>query len=121
MRMIEIDYEAQPPVDSYGPGGFRVDGNWHQGGIIMLADGPHAMTGPMGVDALAPVFSAASQLDLIIIGQGVEIAHIPGDLRRALEQAGLGIEVMATPSACRTYNVLLNEDRRVAAALIPVT
>ena len=38
MRMIEIDYEAQPPIDGYGPGGFRVDGTWHDGGLIMLAD-----------------------------------------------------------------------------------
>ena len=120
MRMIEIDYDAQPPIDGYGPGGFRVAGQWHQGGMILLADGPRPMDGTPGLGSLAPVLEAATQLDLVVIGQGAEIAPIPRDLRLALDDAGIGIEVMATPSACRTYNVLLTEDRRVAAALVPV-
>jgi uncharacterized protein len=43
---------------------------------------------------------------------------VPGPAREALIGAGIGVEVMATPAACRTYNVLLAEGRRVAAALI---
>ena len=39
MRMIEIDYEAQPPIDGYGPGGFRVAGDWHEGGLLLLPSG----------------------------------------------------------------------------------
>ena len=58
--------------------------------------------------------------DLVIIGQGDEIAPIPRDAQQALEAAGIGVEIMATPSACRTYNVLLTEDRRVAVVLVPV-
>ena len=53
-------------------------------------------------------------------GTGAEIAHIPPRLRSALEGAGLGVEVMASPTACRTYNVLLSEGRRVGLALLPV-
>ncbi|MEO1317177.1 MAG: MTH938/NDUFAF3 family protein, partial [Pseudomonadota bacterium] len=45
---------------------------------------------------------------------------VPRDWRLALEQAGQGLEHMATPAACRTYNVLLSEDRRVAVVLLPV-
>lgn len=120
MRMIEIDYEAQPPIDGYGPGGFRVAGEWHAGPLILTADGGQRFATPVTTEALAPVLSAADSLDLVIIGQGDEIAPIPGDARRALEAAGIGVEIMATPSACRTYNVLLTEDRRVAVVLVPV-
>lgn len=119
MRMIEIDYEAQPPIDSYGPGGFRIDDTWHDGGLIVLPDGLHTLS-EMSMDALRPVLDRASDIDVVLIGQGADIAPISRDLRTALEQAGIGFEVMSTPSACRTYNVLLTEDRRVAVAVLPV-
>ncbi|MCJ8334202.1 MAG: Mth938-like domain-containing protein, partial [Epibacterium sp.] len=51
---------------------------------------------------------------------GAEIAHIPTDLRSTLEGAGLGVEIMNSPAACRTYNVLLSEGRRIALAALPV-
>ena len=51
---------------------------------------------------------------------GAEIAHVPTEFRAALEEAGIGVEVMNSPAACRTYNVLLSEGRRIAVALLPV-
>jgi uncharacterized protein len=45
---------------------------------------------------------------------------MPADLRDRLHEAGLGVEAMASPAACRTYNVLLSEGRRVALAALPV-
>ena len=45
----------------------------------------------------------------------------PAAFRSALEDAGIGVEVMNSPAACRTYNVLLSEGRRIAVALLPVT
>ena len=118
--MIEIDYDAQPPVDSYGPGGFRVAGTWHDGGLILLPGGRHTMHGSPSRDSLAPVLAAADKLDVLVIGQGAEIAPLPTALRAALDAAGIGVEVMSTSSACRTYNVLLTEDRRVALAVSPI-
>lgn len=120
MRMIEIDYEAQPPIDSYGPGGFRIDDTWHDGGLILLSEGIIPLTDGNSLEGLRPVLDRATDIDVVLIGQGSDIAPIPKDLRMALEQAGIGFEVMSTPSACRTYNVLLTEDRRVAVAVLPV-
>lgn len=120
MRMIEIDYEAQPPIDGYGPGGFRVDGIWHDGGLILTADGPRPLTGPPTPESLAAVLGAAGSLDVLLIGQGADIAPLDRALRAALDDAGIGHEIMSTPSACRTYNVLLTENRRVGAVLVPV-
>ena len=57
---------------------------------------------------------------MIFLGTGAEIAHVPATLRTALDEAGIGIESMASPAACRTYNVLLSEGRRVGLALLPV-
>ena len=59
-------------------------------------------------------------LTLSLSGQRGEIAHIPAELRKTLEDAGLGVEVMSSPTACRTYNVVLSEGRRVGLALLPV-
>ncbi len=117
MRMIEIDYDAQPPIDGYGPCGFRIAGDWHNGPLILTAEGRQTFAAPVTLEALATVLDPDAALDLVVIGQGDEIAPIPRDVRQALEAAGIGIEIMATPSACRTYNVLLTEDRRVAALL----
>ena len=48
------------------------------------------------------------------------IAPVPAAFRSAIEAAGPGVETMASPTACRTYNVLLSEGRRVGLALLPV-
>jgi uncharacterized protein len=118
MRMTEIPMEGQRPVDGYGPGGFRVNGDWHSGSLILLPSGIHLLAGIPSVESLSPVLAAAEALDVLLVGMGAEIAPLPRPLRSALEEAGIGVEVMSTPSACRTYNVLLTEQRRVAAALV---
>ena len=120
MRMIEIDYEAQPPIDGYGPGGFRVGGDWQTGAILIMAEGPAPFEG-VSPEGIAPLIARAGDLDVVLFGMGDDIAPLPVPLRTMLEEAGLGYETMSTPSACRTYNVLLTEDRRVAAALLPVS
>ena len=51
---------------------------------------------------------------------GAEIAYAPRALRDALDEVGIGIEPMSSPAACRTYNVLLSEGRRISAALLPI-
>ncbi|MDT8344283.1 MAG: Mth938-like domain-containing protein [Thermohalobaculum sp.] len=119
--MHEIRFEGQRPVDGYGPGGFRIAGVWHDGSLILLPGGPMPMPGDgLSAAAIAPLLAAAAEIDVVLVGQGAEIAPLPRALREAFEAAGVGVEVMSTPSACRTYNVLLAEDRRVAALLLAV-
>jgi uncharacterized protein len=60
------------------------------------------------------------KIDVLLVGTGAEIAHLPADFRAALEAAGIGVETMNSPAAARTYNVLLGEGRRIAACLLPV-
>ncbi|MEM9578315.1 MAG: Mth938-like domain-containing protein [Pseudomonadota bacterium] len=117
MRLNEVTYTDAKPIDGYGPGFFRVAGEVFEGALLV---GPKGVTPWGGYEDEAALLDLAGQIDVLFIGTGAEIAHIPSDLRGALEEAGLGVEVMASPSACRTYNVLLSEGRRIALALLPV-
>lgn len=119
MRLNEIEFSGQPPIDGYGPGGFRIAGEWHEGSLLVMPSGIQPIS-QVSLEALAPLIAAASEVDVVLMGQGAEIAQISSALRQAIEDAGPGIEIMSTPSACRTYNVLLAEDRRVAAVLTAV-
>lgn len=117
MKITEIDYDAAKPIDSYGDGFFRVAGAVHRGPMLIF---PDAVLGWGGYADTAAIIANASKIDVLFVGTGSEIAHIPAAMRDMLEGAGLGIEQMATPAACRTYNVLLSEGRRIGAALMPV-
>jgi uncharacterized protein len=117
MRMNEVTYSDAVPVEGYGPGFFRLGGKVFNGPVLTGAAGP-ALWG--GFDDAAPLLALAGRIDVLFVGTGAEISHIPAGLRNELEAAGIGVEVMNSPAACRTYNVLLSEGRRIALALIPV-
>ncbi|KIC42292.1 hypothetical protein RA27_02605 [Ruegeria sp. ANG-R] len=117
MRLNEITYTNAQPVDGYGPGFFRIGGQVHDGAILTGPTGTGAWSGYSDTDTL---LTLSEHIDVLFIGTGKDLTHIPSDLRTTLEEAGLGVEIMNSPAACRTYNVLLSEGRRVALALIPV-
>ncbi len=71
--------------------------------------------------AFAPVFREAAEIELLLIGAGRDMVHLPESIRWRLRDARIGFDVMTTAAAARTYNVLLSENRRVAAALIAVS
>ncbi len=117
MRLNEITYHDVRPVDGYGPGFFRIGGKVFQGAILITPTSTSSWAGYGDADAL---LALAGDIDVLFIGTGAETAHVPAALRDPLEVAGLGVEAMATPPAARTFNILLSEGRRVAAALLPV-
>lgn len=117
MRMSETSFSGALPIDGYAPGSFRVGGTVWDGAVLVLPDGARSWG---GFEDLEPLLQAAGDIDVLFVGTGAEIAHLPAAFRSALEEAGLGVEPMASPAACRTYNVLLGEGRRVGAALLPV-
>ncbi|MEP4038466.1 Mth938-like domain-containing protein [Pseudophaeobacter sp.] len=117
MQLNEVTFSEAQPVDGYGPGFFRVGGDVHEGALLITATG---LSPWGGYDDAASLLALAGKVDVIFVGTGSEITHIPKELRNKLEEAGLGVEVMNSPAACRTYNVLLSEGRRVALAVLPV-
>lgn len=117
MRLSEIDFGAARPVEGYGPDFFRVGGVAHGAPVLFWPGGAQPWGGYADTETL---LALAGQVDVLFIGTGRNIAHLPADFRMTLEQAGIGVEGMDSPAACRTYNVLLSEQRRVAVALLPV-
>ncbi|MCG6882917.1 MAG: Mth938-like domain-containing protein [Silicimonas sp.] len=117
MRLNEVSYSEGAPVEGYGPGFFRIGGEPHPAPLAVLPDG---ITPWGGLDDIATLVAAKGKIDILLVGMGSEIAHLPHALRSALESAGIGAEVMSSPQACRTYNVLLGEGRRVGLAVLPV-
>ena len=85
--------------------------------LIVTASGAKPWGGYADTKAL---LAMAAEIDVIFFGTGDEIGHLPRELRETLNEAGIGAEAMNSPAACRTYNVLVSEGRRVAAALLPV-
>jgi len=69
---------------------------------------------------LTPVIEATPKIEVLLIGCGPELLWVPDEIRAGLRAAGIVVDGMDTGAACRTYNVLLSEERRVAAALIAV-
>jgi len=117
MRLTEITYGAALAIEGYGPGFFRVGSH--------VLRGPSLVTpwdaGPWGglEDAAAPL-ALTGKIDVLLLGLGEDIAPVPRAFRDLLEEAGIGVEPMNSPAACRTYNVLLGEGRRIAACLLPM-
>jgi len=112
---------GQPQViQSYGEGLFRIAGEAHRGSVIVFPDRTILWSGEISEAGLAEVFVAAGALDLLLLGCGTTMQPVAPSLRAVLRRAGIAVETMDTGAACRTFNVLLAEGRRVVAALIAV-
>ena len=114
----------QAAVEAYGKGGFRFGGMSHRGSILCLPNGIWAwpVAAPDGIDdeSLARAFAARGALELFLIGSGQQPWPMPEALRWRFRDARIGVDVMQTGPAVRTYNILFAEGRRVGAALIAV-
>jgi uncharacterized protein len=112
------------PIEAYGNGGFVFDSMSHRGSLLCLPDAIWAwpVTRPEDIDraSLARVFEAANSIDTLIIGTGTEVWLAPSALRETLRRVKVVLEPMLTGPAVRTYNIMIGERRRVAAALIAV-
>lgn len=119
MPLTEIDFSGTAqPIDGYAPGAFRIGGRVLHGAVLVTPTGAGPWAGMEDPAALPAAL--AGQVDVLFVGTGAAMAPLPPAFRTALEEAGIGVEPMATPAACRTYNICLSEGRRIAAALIPV-
>lgn len=116
--------EQPPSIDGYGSGVFRVDRVIHTGSLIVMPTGvvawPVANFGDVDETNLAPSMFGDAHIELLLLGCGERMEMVPRELRDALRAVGTVVEPMGTGAAVRTYNVLLGENRRVAAALIAV-
>ena len=111
-------------IESYGEGRFRVTGTVHAGSVIVFPDRtlawPVAELAEVTAESLEPILARRDTVEVVLLGCGARLVQIPSGLRQILRSSGLALEPMDTGAACRTYNVLAAEDRRVVAALIAV-
>ena len=117
MAMRPTDFAGAVPVDGYGPGFFRVAGQVWRGAVLVRADGAGDWG---GLDDIAALTALAGRVDVLFLGMGASPAPPPAGLIPQLEDLGIMVEVMASPTAARIYNVTLSEGRRVACALLPL-
>jgi uncharacterized protein len=112
------------PIEAYGKGGFVFAGMSHRGSLLCLPEAiwAWAVTTPREIDkySLQRVFAAANGIDTLIVGTGTEVWLPPRELRDALRALRVTLDAMQTGPAIRTYNIMIGERRRVAAALIAV-
>lgn len=105
-------------IQSYGDGGFRIGGETYTGSVIVLRDAVHLWPVSGISDITADRFNILSEPGILLIGTGETMSFLDPELRATLSVRGLRADAMDTGAACRTFNVLLAEDRAVFAALI---
>ena len=120
---LQPDKSNAPTINAHGPGWIEVNGQKHSQSVVVSSlDGlPTFNWGPSEFDQLgAPDFEKLVHdgVELVILGSGARLRFPPPSHLRALIQRGVGVETMDTAAACRTYNILASEGRKVLAALI---
>lgn len=124
MEISSVIPPGRRMIDGYPPGGFRVAGTLYHGPMLIWPEGeaPWSLERieDLDVAALDPVRRIDPPVEVLLIGCGPRMTLLPSVLRRQIREAGIGMDAMDTGAACRTYNVLISEGRRAAAALIPV-
>ena len=117
-------FPGRAPIDSYGNGGFRFADMSHRGSLLMLPSGIYGweMDGdmPLTVENFRRVLEDAAEIEVLLVGTGKQLRPLPAELKAALKAKGIASDPMGTGAAVRTYNIMLAEQRAVAAALIAV-
>lgn len=111
-------------IQSYSANGFKVNGTLYPSAIIVMPEqimvwdfsGAFA---DLSEESFSSLFPFSETIDVFLLGAGAQGAFMPPALRQSLKDRGLKADVMDSGAACRTYNVLMAEGRRVAAALLP--
>ncbi len=124
MEFTEIKSSSEAFIAGYGDGGFRMGEQRVKGSMLITPMGyypwPVNEVSEITIEALQPILDCAVDVELLMIGTGISMAFISKDIRHAFAQKDIAIEAMDTGAAARTYNVLLQEGRKVTAALIAI-
>ncbi len=111
-------------IQSYGNGQFVISGVSHTGAVLVLLDEtvawPVASIEGLNPGNLGALLDRGDEFDLLLMGCGTRPVRVGDEIRERLSEIGVTLEAMDTGAACRTFNVLVIEERRVAAALLPV-
>lgn len=111
-------------IQAYAEGNFRVSGEVYNSAVIVFENRVVSWNVNKNIDALSiadfdALFEMKDEADVFLLGTGKTMAFLSPEIRQGLKSKGLHVEMMDTGAACRTYNVLMAEGRRVAAAMLP--
>lgn len=124
IEIREAHFPGRAPIDAYGNGGFRFADMSHRGSILCLPSGIHGWDKdertPLTLADLQRVLDEAGDIEVLLVGTGMDIRPLPADIKAALRERKISSDPMSTGAAVRTFNVMLAESRAVAAALIAV-
>lgn len=122
--ILDAFFPGQAPIDTYGAGGFRFADMSHRGSILCLPSGIHGWNAVTTADfnsaSFERILAEAAEIEILLVGTGKDLARLPPVLHQKLRDLRISADPMSTGAAVRTYNVLLAEKRRVAAALLAV-
>lgn len=123
MDVTPLVREGQQIIQSYSDGVFKISGESYDGAVFVSPSGTvswgAASFEELSIDSFDDIKEQASEIDVLLIGTGKEFQFMEADLKNRLSEMGLPCDLMDTGAACRTYNVLMAEGRRVVAALLP--
>lgn len=124
MDITPLIKEGQQIIQSYSTGIFRVNGTSYQSAIVVFTDQTvewnfSGSARELEVKDFAPVIAQAENLDVVLLGTGTRMEFMSSTLKSALREKNIILDHMDTGAACRTYNVLMAEGRRVATMLLP--
>ena len=124
IEIREAHFPGRAPIDAYGNGGFRFADMSHRGSILCLPSGIHGWDkeegSPLTLDDLRRVLDEAGEIEVLLVGTGQDLRPLPPEIKAALRERRISSDPMSTGAAVRTFNVMLAENRAVAAALIAV-
>lgn len=111
-------------IQSYKGGRFKVSGKTYDTPVMVMPHITEEWHAPddivqISLEHLSVVVAHAAELDVVLLGTGARQVFFPPVLKNTLAEKGVMVEAMDTGAACRTYNVLMAEGRRVAALLVP--
>lgn len=126
MDVTPLVRKGQKIIQSYSGGSFKINGDLYEHAVIVSPDNvlEWDINEVQSAAALqerhfADLISMSADFDVILLGSGAQIQFLTPDLKKSLRAKGINVEVMDTGAACRTYNVLMAEGRRVVSALMP--
>lgn len=124
MEIRDAHFPGRAPLDAYGDGGFRFAEMSHRGSLLMVPSGIYGWNlkspSEFSLEAFEKVLAEQADIEVLLVGTGLDLLPLPADLKSAFREAGILADPMSTGAAVRTYNVLLSEERAVAAALLAV-
>lgn len=124
LEIRDAHFPGRAPLEAYGNGGFRFAGMSHIGSIMCLPSGIYGWDvktlEDIKPDAFNQLIEEASDIEILLLGTGVDLAPIKPELRKVFRNATISADSMSTGAAVRTFNVLLAEERAVAAAFLAV-